>query len=477
MPNPTHELDYYRFVAEAVRDFQRQQVEILRKANANWFITHNGLMGHVDYWEFTKDLDFLGADVYPAFGCKQPEDSVWMATYAQKCRAASGGFIVPEHVRGPGGQKGGIAPRPAPANAAVGVPVDRARRGRRAAFPLAHVPVRRRGILRAGMLTTTTSRRRRYREFAQEGVEIKRIGGKILHTVLDVQAAALIEQDQDKAPPDLPVEPALALGPGQQGVPRVLAAASPGRTGQRKDSFDGLKLLVVPSMPMMDNALAGKLARFVESGGVLVVTARTATENRDNQCIAQTPPGALSALCGAEVVEFGPVPGGQFNVDLEKTGHSTSPKRKNGKSPSLPGGPLYEILQLRGAQAVGRWTAPENSGPCSQAGEVAVSLNRVGKGVALYVGTFLTDENAGAIFDLALKHTRIAPLAQAPEAVEITRRRRDGRHSLIFALNHYPSPQTARTSGGMELISGTKCNGNLKLPPFGVAVIEVISSK
>ncbi len=477
VPNPTHELDYYRFVAEAVREFQRQQVEILRKANANWFITHNGLMGHVDYWEFTKDLDFLGADVYPAFGCKQPEDSVWMATYAQKCRAASGGFIVPEQQAGPGGQKGGMSPSPRPgqmrlwayqsiAHGADGVLHFRWRTCRFGGEEYW-----------CGVLDHDNIPRRRYREFAQEGVEIKRIGGKILHTVLDVQAAALIEQDQDEAHLTYPLNLPSPSDQANKAYREFWRRHLPAGLVSAQDSFDGLKLLVVPSMPMMDDALAGKLARFVESGGVLVVTARTATKNRDNQCIAQTPPGALSALCGAEVVEFGPVPGGQFNVDLEKTGHSTSPKRKNGKSPSLPGGPLYEILQLRGAQAVGRWTAPENSGPCSQAGEVAVSLNRVGKGVALYVGTFLTDENAGAIFDLALKHTRIAPLAQAPEAVEITRRRRDGRHSLIFALNHYPSPQTARTSGGMELISGTKCNGNLKLPPFGVAVIEVISSK
>jgi beta-galactosidase len=102
---------------------------------------------------------------------------------------------------------------------------------------------------------------------------------------------------------------------------------------------------------------------------------------------------------------------------------------------------------------------------------VAVSLNRVGKGVAMYVGTFLTDQNAAAILDLALKHARITPLAQAPASVEVTRRRGD-RHSLVFVLNHYPSRQSVRTSVGTELISGTMCDGNLELPPFGVAVIE-----
>jgi len=41
MPNPSLELDSYRFTSDAVIEFQRQQVQILRKANPNWFVTHN----------------------------------------------------------------------------------------------------------------------------------------------------------------------------------------------------------------------------------------------------------------------------------------------------------------------------------------------------------------------------------------------------------------------------------------------------
>jgi beta-galactosidase len=458
VPNPSHELDYYRFVAEAVREFQRQQVEILRKANANWFITHNGLMGHVDYWEFTKELDFLGADVYPAFGCKEPADSVWMATYAQKCRAASGGFIVPEQQAGPGGQKGGMSPSPRPgqmrlwayqsiAHGADGVLHFRWRTCRFGAEEFW-----------CGVLDHDNVPRRRYQEFARAGAELKRIGGTILHTVLDVQAAALIEQDQDEAHLTYPLNLPSPSDQANKAYREFWRRHLPAGLVNAQDSFDGLKLLVVPSLLMMDDVLAGKLTAFAEGGGVLVVTARTATKNRDNQCIAQTPPGALAALCGAEVVEFGPVPSGQFHIDM-------------GGGASVSGGPLYEILQLRGAQAVGRWTVPDNYGPCAPAGQVAVSLNRVGKGAVFYVGTFLTDENAKAIFDLAMKYARITPLAQAPEAVELTRRR-DGRHSLVFVLNHHPYQQTVRTSAGMELISGTMCDGNLELPPFGVAVIE-----
>ena len=113
-PNPSHELDYYRFISESVITFQREQVDILRAANEEWFITHNGLFGHIDYWKFTRDLDFLGVDVYPGFGKMTPADSVWASYSNQRCRAVSGGYIIPEQQGGPGGQKYSIHRTPQP---------------------------------------------------------------------------------------------------------------------------------------------------------------------------------------------------------------------------------------------------------------------------------------------------------------------------------------------------------------------------
>ena len=105
--------------------------------------------------------------------------------------------------------------------------------------------------------------------------------------------------------------------------------------------------------------------------------------------------------------------------------------------------------------------------------------------MAIYAGTFLTDANIKPILDLAMGHTQIAALGQAPEAVELTRRKSEPQpggsgvslpaRSLLFVLNHYPTARTARVSAGAELISGTFCDGNLELPPYGVAVIEEIA--
>jgi len=104
-PNPSQQLDYFRFLSDAVVSFHRDQTGILREANRNWWITHNGMFPRLDYWKLAGDLDFLGIDVYPGFADKTPEAYAWAACLFEDCRAVSGTFVVPEQQAGPGGQR------------------------------------------------------------------------------------------------------------------------------------------------------------------------------------------------------------------------------------------------------------------------------------------------------------------------------------------------------------------------------------
>lgn len=65
--NPSHVLDYYRFSSEAVTAYQQLQVDLLRKHTTDQFITHN-LMGEffdLDYHALGRTLDFVTWDSYP----------------------------------------------------------------------------------------------------------------------------------------------------------------------------------------------------------------------------------------------------------------------------------------------------------------------------------------------------------------------------------------------------------------------------
>ncbi|MFP4052950.1 MAG: beta-galactosidase [Phycisphaerae bacterium] len=457
-PNPSHELDWRRFLSAAVTEFQAQQVEILRAADANWVVFHNGLFRDIDYWRFTKDLDFLAVDVYPGFAVNRPRDAVWGAGVNERCRAASGGYIVPEQQGGAGGQKPYLHDAVAPgqmrlwayqsiAHGADGMLHFRWRTCRFGAE-----------IYWNGILDHDNVPRRRYAEFAREGQELSRIGDKLLGSVLDVRAAVLIDDQQDWA------HNAMGLG-----LPRPCdqAGAAYRQLWERhlpcgyvhaNDDLAGLELIVLPSMPMADEQLAGKLRAFVENGGTLVVFPRSFTRDGSNRVLADTPPGLIGELCGAAVVEFGKNTAGAILLSL------------NGRS--VPAAMGYEILALDDAEAAATWTGFEDGRPCAADDTPAIALNRVGEGTVLTVGTYLDDANAADIMGFALTLTDIAPLAEADPFVEVTRRVKDGR-GCTFVLNHYPGERTVhRLSGGTELLTDTPCDGTLKLAAYGVAIVE-----
>jgi len=456
--NPGHQLDYYRFLSDALCEFQREQITILRAARPSWWITHNGMMNHIDYWEFARDLDMLGIDVYPGFSVKRPEDCYGPSLALERCRAASGCFIVPEQQSGAGGQRPYLHETPRPgqmrlwayqsiAHGADGVLHFRWRTCRYGAE-----------IYWNGVLDHDNVPRRRFEEFCREGTEFERIGHVVLGTTVGIGAGVLIQQEQTEA------HRCMSLGlPSPDDVAGAVLAELlrrhlPAGFVDASDSFDGLALLVLPSFPLLDPELASRLTAFVERGGVLIATARSATRERNNRVVSQTPPGLLSTLFGATVEEFGKLDSPQLHTHAGEF--------------DIPAGGAYERLCLATAQPLGAWSACEDGGPHAAALQPAVTINHAGSGKAIYVGTFVSGENAHPLFDLLLPHAGVSPLATADECVEVVCRRSETAR-LHFVLNHYPETRTVRDlPRGKELLSNVKCDGTLELEPYGVAIIR-----
>lgn len=458
-PNPSHLLDYRRFLSDEVCEFQRRQVKVLREANPGWWITHNGMFPPIDYWKFTEDLDFLGIDVYPSFAPHGPTGAHWPAYKNQLCRAASGGYIVPEQQAGPGGQQTYILTNPQPgqmrlwaiqalAHGADGVLHFRWRTCRFGAEEYW-----------CGILDHDNIPRRRYEELVREGGDFAKLSEHIVGSTLDVRAAVLVQYEQDHA------YEAMTLGLSGPGEQRKIAFTELWKRGlpaglvHAEDSFAGLEMLVLPSMPMIDEQLASKLEQFVRDGGVLVITARSATRDRNNQVLAETPPGFLTTLTGSAVEEFCRL---KPEMDI---------RLKAGKI-EIAHGNAYEILATRGADILATWSVAASFGPCDAEGKPAVTVNRAGKGKVIYVGTFFNEQNVAPLFDAILPQATLAPPAEIPQDVEVTCRQK-GDKRFLFVLNHGFTPKTIRRlPAGMNLVTGEACKGEITLAPYDVAVIE-----
>ncbi len=373
--NPGHDLDYRRALSWIATEFQHDQVELLRAANPNWFVFHNGIFGGIDFHgPFTEDLDFLGYDVYPFF---EKNSALRPATHAFNCdraRAWSGNFLVPEHQAGPGGQAPYFHNNPEPgemrrmtyATIARGADSLLYFRWRTCRFGAEQYW--------CGILDHDNVPRRRYDETKQVGEELAKIGPDLLgsHVTFDVgiaMAAYDVREADSTYPQGLPSSQ--NCGEDVHGVfwKRGFAVGCCHPT----DLPDDLKLYVIPQWLLFDPAWVAPLERWVEAGGTLVIGARTATRDLENQIIAATPPGCLASLAG---------------VTVDETGCENDPARIKkivGDTFETRGERWYEVLApADGTETIARWSGRHLDG------QPAVTLRNIGQGRVITVGTYLT---------------------------------------------------------------------------------------
>lgn len=65
--SPSMRLDYRRFSSDTWVQFQRMQIDLLRRLSLGRWITHNFMIRHwsLDYWKLAEDLDVVSYDNYP----------------------------------------------------------------------------------------------------------------------------------------------------------------------------------------------------------------------------------------------------------------------------------------------------------------------------------------------------------------------------------------------------------------------------
>jgi beta-galactosidase len=458
--NPAHHLDYFRFISWSVARFQRDQVEILRETQPSWWITHNGIFDLVDYrGPFGQDLDVLGYDSYPMFTWDYRQRAADSARKFDEARAWTGNFIVPEFQSGPGGQTNYLHDNPEPgelrnmyyaalARGADGILLFRWRSARFGAEEYW-----------CGVLDHDNVPRRRYDEVAQVGAELARVGPALLGTHVAVNVAvAATDFDNTNGHAALhfglpsPDKVAAELHGHLWRAGYQVGVVHPG------DVLDGLKLYIIPHLALLDPAWVPPLEAWVRAGGVLVIGARTGTKDLDNNVVTDLLPGALRPLVGATVTEYGR----QNTPDLR-------PLNLQIGDQSVQSREWYELLDPdAGTEVWSKWTTRH------QTGSAAVTLNRVGKGAVLYVGTYLTSDVGKALLPELAQLAGLTPaLANTPSGVEVVRRVSADR-TLWFVINHHDEPSIVNVPAGHDLVTDEPVTGPLELPARGVAVIQTI---
>lgn len=465
--NPGLDLDYRRFMSDAYVRFQQEQVDILRAACPNHFVTHN-FMGfgfdQLNYFDLARTLDFVAWDNYPrgAWQLEQEVDPAKMALGHATMRGLKGRtFWLMEQQSGSGGWNTvALTPRPgemrlwtyqAIAHGADAIVYFRWRTARHGTEQYWH-----------GVLDHHAQPRRRYAEFQTTGLELQQVGEQFLEAENRNQVAMLLSYDTRWAFQVQPNHPEFKYAALFAGYYKALHSRNVGIDIVPPDAdLSRYRLVLALALHVLGEQAAANLRAYVQNGGTLLVTARTGVKDESNAIVNQPLPGLLSEVCGVEVDEYDVLPPGD-TVPLAFAEHVLPP----GAAPaaarlwcdvlSPAGNPAAEtVATYQGAYFAGR---------------SAVTLNNFGQGKAVYVGALDSVDLPNALAGWLIELAGVTPLLETPSGVEAVARWRAGQR-LLFLLNHTSVERTVELDGDYrDLLTGAELSGQVSLPPYGVLV-------
>jgi beta-galactosidase len=214
--------------------------------------------------------------------------------------------------------------------------------------------------------------------------------------------------------------------------------------------LDSYSLLVAPSLNVLSDETAARLAGYVRAGGHLILGPRSGMKDAYNRLATQRQPGSLAELLGGRVEQFYAldeiiaVDGGTAKIWAE----DLSVKAPDAK------------VLLRYGKANG-WLDRHP----------AAITRAVGKGRITYVGALVDDAVMKRLIDDALAEAGIARAIALPPDVELMTREGQGR-SVFILINHGRENRVVTLPKAMaDVLEGGR-KTRITLEPEGVSVLQ-----
>ena len=207
------------------------------------------------------------------------------------------------------------------------------------------------------------------------------------------------------------------------------------------------RVVIAPSLHLIDDALAARLTAFVAGGGQLILGQRSGMKDAENRLHAQRAPGALATLAGCRVRDFH-----ALRAPVALTGDLGE------GSAALYG----EDLDLDGAEAWARYRADAGW----LAGNPAVAHRAHGAGGCTYAGCWGDAAFLGRLLTRVLASAGV-PTLRVPAGVDLARR-----GALVIAVNSSDAAAEIDLECEHDDLLGGGRVRRLHLAPAGVAVLR-----
>ncbi|MGN6808493.1 MAG: beta-galactosidase [Trinickia sp.] len=463
--NPSFLLDFRRFSSDAVAEFNRFQAALIRKGSPGKFVTHN-LWGYpvtADYYDMFDSMDFASVDYYPATDLQDDSKSKMYhgALTLDLTRGVKRqNFWVMEQLSGTPGCWYPMSRTPFPgmirayawqsvSRGADTIVQFRWRSARIGAEQFWH-----------GLLDHHGQPGRRFEEFVQFSTEAGKLAPLLEGTTLKHDVAMLFSHEQLNA---FQIQPQADGFDYLGNIKRLHSALLRMGVGTDvinwREDFQGYKFVIAPMLYLIDEEMAGKLKRYVENGGMLLLTTRSGVKNMNNVCLPDRLPNLLTELAGAYVDEYDPGGKDAQTLSLES-------------GERLSCGQWCDILTPVTAETTATYSGEYF------AGKAAVTRNSHGKGVVYYIGTVLDEKASQVLMRRIARDAGIDCSLELPDGVEVAIRQSDERR-LIFVLNLSKEPKEVSIpirNCVRALSGGSFSGGNVKLAPGGVEILVQVSS-
>jgi len=463
--NPSLLLDYRRFISDSYINYQKLQVDILRNICPDKFITHNfmGLFNSIDYYKLAESLDFISWDNYPKLRFvgerKSPAEVALSHDIMRGLKRKS--FWVMEEQSGPSGWES-VDPTPEPgeirlwtyqaiAHGAEGVLYFRWRTCLFGTEQFWH-----------GILDHVGTPTRRYEEIKRVGEELKKIDAKLTGLKFPKEVAMITSYDEQWAFEIQPNNLKFNYQEHFASYYQILNALNtPVDVISFKEDFSKYKLVIAPSLFLINDELADKLKSFVREGGVLIVTFRSGVKNWNNVVISEFLPARLSDLLGIKIVEYNSLsPFDKCKLEL------VHPEIEHIEGECST---WCDLIKCDEAEIVGKYISSYYKDfPC-------ITVNKFGKGYAVYVGTDPALEIKKSLLKWALKKSGVKfSFKSCYEGLEIVLRKGENNDYLFF-LNHSDRNQYVRLDKSYkELLENKKYSKDsiMAIGPKEVRILE-----
>jgi beta-galactosidase len=297
-----------------------------------------------------------------------------------------------------------------------------------------------------------------FREVAELGAELDRIGGAVLGARTPARVALLYDWDSWWA---LEMSSVSGLVRYQQVVLAYYRALW--EAGVDVDvvavtaDLSRYDVVVAPVLHMLKGDLPRRLEEVAARGGSVVATFLSGRVDEHDRAFLMDVPGPLGRLMGIRIDEWD-----------SRWPESVNPVRL-AEGVEVESRLIFEIVIPQGAEVVGTYQAD------FYAGTPAVTRNRFGAGDGWYVATGLDHEGVSWVVRQVLdRHDLSGPYPDVPDLETAVRVTPDGAR-LRFLLNHAASPvEVPARTGGVDLLTGERVESGqpLTLDPRGVMVLR-----